>query len=265
MMLLLFAALVQQANPAAALPAPPATPPHIDGPPSPDEIRYHRCLDTAEQDPASAAEKANRWLMDGNNFMARECLGIADANQGHWSDAATAFEGAARDAEMAKDDRAAPDWSEAGNAWLAAGQPDKAIAAFGAALAQGTLDDKQVGEARLDRARALVAKGDLVHARQDIDLALQAVPDDSLAWLLSATLARMMNDLPRAHKDIAEALKRAPKAPQVELEAGNIAAKSGDEAGAKAAWQQAVSLAPTSPAGRSAAQALKQFDTTPAP
>jgi Tfp pilus assembly protein PilF len=69
-----------------------------------------------------------------------------------------------------------------------------------------------------------------------------------------------MGDLPRAHKDIAVALKRAPKAPLVELEAGNIAASSGDQASAQAAWHKAVSLAPDSPAGRSAAQALKQFE-----
>jgi tetratricopeptide (TPR) repeat protein len=254
-MILLLLALAQQA-PAPAKP--------VEGPPSPNEIRYHRCLDLAGQDPVSAVDKANRWLLDGGNFMARECLGVAYANQNHWTDAAAAFEAAARGAETAQDNRAAPDWSEAGNAWLAAGQPDKAIADFNAALAQGSLDPKQRGEAQLDRARALVAKGDLAGARSDIDHALAAVPDDSLAWLLSATLARRTGDLARAHKDIAEAEKRAPKAPQVQLEAGNIAAASGDEPGAKAAWQQAVTLAPDSPAGRSAAQALKQFDPAPA-
>jgi tetratricopeptide (TPR) repeat protein len=262
MMLLLLAAFAQQADPPATLPTAPdaAT---AAGPASPAEIRYHRCFDIAQQDPAGAVDKANRWLLDGGSFMARECLGLAYANQGHWSDAAATFEAAARQAEAAKDSRAGPDWSEAGNAWLAAGSPEKAVAAFGGALASGTLDDKQAGEARLDRARAFVAKGDMAAARTDLDRALEQVPDDPLAWLLSATLARRTGDLARAHKDIAEALKRAPKAPQVQLEAGNIAAKSGDETGAKAAWQQAVALAPQSPAGLSAAHALLQFDQPP--
>jgi len=260
-MILLLLAFAQQAQPSAAPVMPPKP---AAGPPSPDEIRYHRCLDLAGQDPASAVDKANRWLLDAGNFMARECLGVAYANQEHWTDAAATFEAAARGAETAADNRAAPDWSEAGNAWLAAGQPDKAIADFNAALAQGSLHAKQRGEAQLDRARASVAKGNLAGARTDIDQALQAVPDDSLAWLLSATLARRMGDLPRAHKDIAEAEKRAPKAPQVALEAGNIAAASGDEPGARTAWQRAETLAPDSPEGRSAAQALQQFET-PAP
>jgi hypothetical protein len=68
-----------------------------------------------------------------------------------------------------------------------------------------------------------------------------------------------MGDLVRAHKDIAAAAKRAPDAAPVELEMGNIAAKSGDQAGAKAAWQRAVTLAPDSPEGRIAEQALQQF------
>jgi tetratricopeptide (TPR) repeat protein len=269
-MILLLAALVQQAAAPApppaqaetpAAPKPAATPDGpIAGPPSPDEVRFHRCFEIAQQNPASAQRQANQWLLDGGKVMARECLGIAYANQGQWPAAAATFEAAARAAEMEQNDRAGPDWSQAGNAWLAAGKPDKAAAAFGAALASGMLDTKQIGETQLDRARALVAKNDLAGARADLDRALLNVPEDPFAWLLSATLARRMGDLPRAHKDIAEALKRAPKAPQVELEAGNIAARSGDQASAQAAWHKAVSLAPDSPAGRSAAQALKQFE-----
>ncbi|CUS44086.1 hypothetical protein MGWOODY_Smn172 [hydrothermal vent metagenome] len=57
---------------------------------------------------------------------------------------------------------------------------------------------------------------------------------------MSATLARRTNDLPRAKKDIAEAIKLAGDDPSVQLEAGNIAAATGDEAGAKAAWNMAV-------------------------
>ncbi|MGN6374130.1 MAG: tetratricopeptide repeat protein [Sphingomonas sp.] len=265
MMLLLFAAaLAQQAG------GPPAQqsgklPKTTTGPVSPAELRFHGCMGLATSDPHSAETRADEWLMSDGGYLARQCLGVAYANQGRWTDAATTFEKAAQAALAAHDTRAALDLSEAGNAWLAAGDADKAEADLDAALAQGTLDAKQQGEARLDLARALVAKGDLAGARTNLDQALDAVPQDSLAWLLSATLARRMGDLPRAHKDIAAALERAPKAAAVQLEAGNIAAKSGDEAGARAAWQEAVKLDPDSAAGHVATQALLQFETAPPP
>ena len=235
------------------------TPKPVAGPPSPEEVRYHDCLGLATSAPKQAEAQANRWRLDGGGFVAQQCLGIAYANQGKWPAAAAEFEGAARAAQAAHDDRAASYWAEAGNARLAGGDPAGARTALNAALAAGTLSDVQRAEAQLDRARALVATGDLAQARVDLDHALAVVPKDSLAWLLSATLARRMGDLARAHKDIAEAEKRAPDQAPVELEAGNIAAMSGDEEGAKSAWQRAVTLAPGSDAGRAAAQALQQF------
>ena len=46
----------------------------------------------------------------------------------------------------------------------------------------------------------------------------------------------------------------------MQLEAGNIAARSGDEAAAREAWGTAARLAPTIEVGRNAVTALKQFD-----
>ncbi|MFX5245339.1 hypothetical protein ABTD35_21420, partial [Acinetobacter baumannii] len=83
---------------------------------------------------------------------------------------------------------------------------------------------------------------------------------DPLAWLLSATLARRTGDLPRAKKDIGEALARSADDANVQLEAGNIAAAAGDEAGARKAWSEAARLAPPdSPIRAITAKALAQF------
>jgi len=237
----------------------------VAGPPSPEEVRYHDCRQLAASDPQQAEARANQWRLDGGGFVAQQCLGMAYANEGKWQAAAAEFAAAAQSAQARHDDRAASYWAETGNARLAAGDASGARAALDAALAAGTLDERQRAEARLDRARALVVIGNLPQARADLDQALEVVPQDSLAWLLSATLARRMGDLARAHKDIAEAEKRAPDSAPVELEAGNIAAMSSDQAGAKAAWQRAVTLSPNSDAGHSAAQALQQFDASATP
>jgi hypothetical protein len=251
-LLLLLLAAVQ--SPAIQSPAvPPA------GPPSTAEERSARCLDQATKNPAAAAEEAGRWHLAGGGFLAQQCLGVAYTNNEKWSAAAAEFESAARAAELAKDRRAALYWAQGGNAWLAAKEPGKARAALDAALAAGTLTGLQRGEAYLDRARTQVASKDLAGARSDLDQAVIDAAADPLAWLLSATLARRMDDLPRAKKDIGQALRLSGDDASVQLEAGNIAALAGDEAGAKAAWNQAVAIAPQDEAGIAAKAALMQF------
>jgi tetratricopeptide (TPR) repeat protein len=242
------------------------------GPPDPVEVRFDRCVDLAESDPRAAEDEAGRWQRDGGGFLAHQCLGIAYTSQSRWVAGAAEFEAAARGAEVARDKRVANYWAQAGNAWLAGGEATKARAALNAALAAGTLEGMQRGEANLDRARAFVASGNLPEARADLDRATVDAAADPLAWLLSATLARRMKDLPRAKKDIAEAIRLAGDDASVQLEAGNIAALAGDEAGARAAWNSAVRLKPDGEAGRNARNALRQFDvtapaqtTTPAP
>ena len=224
------------------------------------DARFDRCIAQIATDPAAARAAAAEWRMEGGGWFARQCAGMAYARQASWPAAAAEFDAAARAAEAGHDARAPTYWAQAGNAWLAAAEPAKARVALDAALASGGLAGLQRGEAQLDRARALVALDQLAAARGDLDAALKDAPDDPLAWLLSATLARRTGDLPRAKADVAEALKRAADDASVQLEAGNIAALGHDEASARRAWSEAARVAPASDAGRSAAAALKQFD-----
>lgn len=227
-------------------------------PPTSPAQQLDACVAQARTDPAGAEQAACTLGRAGE-----ACRGVALASQDDYAGAATAFTAAARNAELAKEARAADYWAQAGNAWLAAGDAAKARAALDAALAAGTLTDLNRGEAYLDRARALVATGDMKAARVDLDLAVKDAADDPLAWLLSATLARRMGDLPRAKLDIAQALRRSADDASVQLEAGNIAAAAGEAERAQAAWKEAARLAPDAPAGRSAANALTQFAGDP--
>jgi tetratricopeptide (TPR) repeat protein len=248
---------------AAALQSTPAKRPVDTGPADPREARYERCVDLAIRDTAAARTEASQWGATGGGWFARQCAGIAYTRDGQYPAAATEFTAAARAAELAHDARAANYWAQAGNAWLAAGEPAKARTALDTALVAGTLTGLSLGEAQLDHARALVVAGEIDAARRDLDLALTNATADPLAWLLSATLARRMGDLPRAKKDIAEALRRSADDASVQLEAGNIAATAHDEAGARTAWAEAARLSPNSDVGRHAVDALRQFDTPP--
>ncbi|MES2444893.1 MAG: tetratricopeptide repeat protein [Pseudomonadota bacterium] len=228
-------------------------------PPTDPQARLSECIVLAAQNPKLGEVAAGRWRSEGGGYRARRCLGVAYANQERFSSAAAAFEEAARESEGARDAKSAEIWAQAGNAWLAAGEPAKARAALDAALASGSLVGLALGEAHLDRARARVAGGDHDGARADLDRALNFAADDPLSWLLSATLARRTGDRARARKDIDEALRRAPDDASVQLEAGNIAVSERDEAKARAAWTRVIELAPGSAMAESARQALGQF------
>ncbi len=241
-----------------------ATPPAVRSP-SANEARFAACLALVDKDPQKAVDEATSWqVAAGGGVLARQCLGLAFAAQQRWASASLAFEQAAGLAERERDGRSSRLWVQAGNAALAAGDAGKARSCLDTAIVSGGLKDQEKGEAHLDRARALVALRQIAPARTDIDEAIKLVPADPLAWLLSATLARRTGDLTRAANDISEAVKRAPDDAQVALEAGNIAIMQGAPEAARAAWQGAVKIAPSSAAGKSAAEALKQLGASSA-
>ncbi|MCW3848567.1 tetratricopeptide repeat protein [Sphingomonas sp. LB-2] len=230
-----------------------------DAPPADPNARLAECITLATNSPEQGEAAAMRWRGEGGGYRAGQCLGIALANQERWAAAAGAFEDAAREADAAKEPRAADYWAQAGNAWLAAGNAGKARAALDSALGTGTLLGPALGQAYLDRARARVASGDMEGARDDLDRAVSNAPGEPLAWLLSATLARRMNDPKRAKADIDQALRLAPDDASVQLEAGNVAVVLGDEPTARAAWARVIELAPGSPEANAARAALGQF------
>jgi tetratricopeptide (TPR) repeat protein len=231
-------------------------------PPSPKsaaEKEFAACVKLVDSKPEEAIITANEWRLRGGAVLARQCLGLAYAAQGRWTPAATAFEQAASEAQAAADGRSGPLWVQAGNAALAGGDAAKARSHFTSALVAGQIKGIDAGELHLDLARADFALGDKAGARKDLDTALRLVPQDPLAWLLSATLARRSGDLDRAGADIAEAAKRSPDDASVALEAGNIAVLAGANTAARTAWSAAVKLAPQSDAGKAAAASLKQL------
>ncbi len=226
------------------------------GPADPAAEQFRACTALVRESPEKAIAAADAWRLKGGGREARQCLGLAYSAAGRWAPAAAAFEQAAREAELAKDGSSADFWAQSGNAWLAGGDPAKAIKAFDAALATSALQAELRGEVHLDRARAAVALGDLAGARADMDRGLALVPGDPLGWYLSAALARRQSDLPRARTDIARAVELAPREARILLEAGNIAGLSGDFPAARAFYARVAQSDPEGEAGRAAAAAL---------
>ncbi|WP_030539170.1 tetratricopeptide repeat protein [Sphingobium sp. DC-2] len=221
---------------------------------------FQACLDQAIDSPDQGIAFAQKWRLEGGSFYARHCLGFAYARAERWAPAIVAFEQAADEAERGGDmAQSARLWAQAGNAALAGGDAAKARTSFDAALARGLPDGLEKGELHLDRARALVALGDMDGARDSLDVATVQAAQDPLAWLLSATLARRTGELRLAQAHIARAVQMSPDDASVALEEGNIAILTDHEDVARSAWQRAVKIAPASPAGKAAAESLARL------
>ena len=249
-----------------ALAAPAAAPARI-APGSP-EARFISCANDVKTNPKTALDSAQAWIEKGGGTSARQCFALALAGLERWSDAGAAFDEAAAEAERTRDSRQGELRAAAGNAWLAAGEPAKARAAFDAAITAGLPSPAAEGEARLDRARAEVAVEDLAAARADIDKAIELLPQEGTGWYLSAALAVKERNLTRAHLDIARAVTLSPNDAGFLLEAGNIAGLSGEVDAAKRLFDRAAHADPDSDAGKAAAAALAAnggLDPAPAP
>lgn len=231
-------------------------------PAGPPPMTAAACAALVKSDPAKAELAATTWRGAGGGIPARACIGMAQFGQEHYAQAASTFETAARDAQIAGDREAVILWMQAGNAALAADEGIRARGSFDRVIDMPGLSDEMKGEVYLDRARANVAANDSTAARLDLEAAIRLVPRDPLAWLLRANLARRLKDLPTAFASIREAARLAPSDAAIAYEAGNIAAASGNMDDARAAWTRAAQAAPDSDAGQAAALALKG-GTTP--
>lgn len=219
--------------------------------------RYQNCALQARTSPEKAIEVANAWRLAGGGIPARHCLALAYLGQEKYAAAALALEQAARAAETAGDPSVADLWGQAGNAALLGNDAAKAVTYFSTAIVAAAREGEKRGELLVDRARANVELNKMAEARADLDTAVTLIPDRPTAWLLRATLKRRTGDAAGAAADIAEAARRAPDDPDVQLEQGNIAAAQGNITAARTHWQAVVQADPASPAGQAAAKALK--------
>jgi tetratricopeptide (TPR) repeat protein len=249
---ILIAAAAAAQSPTPAAPAPGA-----------DANRFQTCVAQVRAAPEQAVTAANAWVVEGGGLPARQCLGLAFVALGRWASAATVYEQGARAAEAAGDSRRADFWVQAGNAWLASGDPARALQALDAALATPLLTDELRGEVHLDRAQAMVAQANALGARGEVDRALELVPADPFGWYLSAAIAELENNLERARSDIARARELAPEDPDIMLLAGTIAGLSGNGAETERLYRAVIAAAPESDAARRAQAALATMRDVP--
>lgn len=226
--------------------------------------RLSECLAKANIKAEDGIADAQNWASQGGGAYAAQCRGFALGRAERWAEATSAFESGAAASGIDLVTRARL-FAQAGNAALIGGESARALRNLDAALAQTLPRTLSTGEIHLDRARARVATGDNRGARADLDQAVVLAQADPLSWLLSATLARRMNDLPLARLHIEEAAKRAINDAGIALEQGVIYALSGDrDPAAQASFKRAQELAaPGSDVAKQAADYLEQLGVEP--
>lgn len=201
-----------------------------------DFADYNGCIRLSQKDAKQALTEASQWQAGGGGAPATHCLAMAMMGLGRYSDAATRLDSLIKAKNIGDYTRRAAIADQAGNAWMLAGQPRKAITSFNAAL---SLTPNDV-EMRADRARAKALVKDWYGAEADLSAALQMDQDRADLLSLRANARRALGHKVDAASDILRALTLYPGYPAALVESGSMKFEAGDRVGARKDWQKAA-------------------------
>jgi tetratricopeptide (TPR) repeat protein len=217
---------------------------------------YRNCFILAHQKPEEGWEQALAWQSLGGGEPARHCGAVALISLGKYEEAAQRLEALAAESRRVEAVRAEM-LAQAGQAWLLAGKPERALAAQETALqmAPGTPDlllDKAVTLAQVHHYKDAVAVLSEVLRRQ---------PNRVEAMTLRASAHRYLDQIPLAKDDIARALVLDPGFPDALLERGMLRRLDDDRIGARQDWLKVLELShPDSAAAESARKNIEMMD-----
>ncbi|HTR17521.1 MAG TPA: tetratricopeptide repeat protein [Acetobacteraceae bacterium] len=236
----------------APLPIPPVPPRIAEG------EDYEKCLDMLATDPTGANTFADAWEATGGGDGALHCHALARVELGDPATGAAMLDRLAQSSHAAAAARSIV-FSQAGQAWMMAGEPDRAYASATLALTLSPADpdlliNRSIAAAGLERYEAAV---------DDLNHALELDPKRIDAVIFRATALRHLGKLDQAEEDIDHACTLDPENPDALLERGIIRQRRGDLDGAREDWEKAAELAPDSATGDLAQQNLALLDAGP--
>jgi len=228
----------------------------LDDPSLTGEGRYERCLTLVKSNPQAAESAAGAWHATGGGAAALHCEALALTALHRYGDAAVKLDQAAIIAPSGQRDLRIALYDQAGNAWLLAGQPQKAEASIGTALTLAP-DDEDI---LFDRARVRAARKDWPGAEADLTKLLGMDSDRADAWVLRASARHAEGHKNEAGADIVRALQIYPDYPEALVERGAMKLEAGDTTGARADWEKVVRSSPNGDAAAAARQHLAELD-----
>ncbi len=211
--------------------------------------QYEDCLLQVEAAPDEAYERAMSWAALDGGAPAEHCAAVALIALGQYVEAGKRLEALAnRLARSGEPDLSLHALAQAGNAWLLAGDLERAYAVQTTALEQAP-DNVEL---RVDRAVTLAAAANYGDALADLDRALQLAPGRPDILVYRASARRYLGDTTGALEDVEQALALDPDNPEGLLERGILRRLANDLDGARADWQRAATLAEGLPTGDAA-------------
>ena len=236
-----------------------APPPSAAPPPRNAEAEaatYERCMRLAKHDAAAAQKMAEAWHQRGGAHPADHCAAVALIGLKQYKEAAIRLEALAQSMTTAPTALRAEVFDQAGQTWGLAGDPARAYAAAGAAVALLPND----ADLLIDRAQAAASAGYFDKAVDDLDHVLKANPDRVDALIYRAGANRALDRFDPALEDIEKALAKAPDSAPALLERGNIRRLKGDNAAAHQDWERVGQLAPGSQADMAAKANIERLE-----
>ena len=208
--------------------------------------RYDDCMQMANEKPAEALNIALLWQEDMGGAPARHCEAVSLFNLAEFGEAGARFELIAEDIRVglgmptvdgkkyaADSAMFATMLSQAAQAWLLAGELDRAHDAASRALSIVTKASPLHIKLLIERAQISAADEDFELALEDIDAALTFEPHNLLALLFHAATHRALGHYSDAKTSIDLAYAIDTKNPTILLERANIAFMLGDKDAAR--------------------------------
>ena len=216
--------------------------------------RYQNCLHTANLDPARALALATEWSKAKGGAPAEHCAAVSLVELKRYPEAAGRLDALGRAPAMGN---LRPEiFDQAGNAWMMAGDADKAVASFSAALALSAND----ADLYADLARAQAMKKSWGEAEADLNEALRLEPRRPDLLVLRASARDAEGKWKDARQDVDQALTLKPSAPDALVERGEIAKHAGDVAGARRDFESVLKTAKSGEAADTARAELEELD-----
>ena len=218
---------------------------------------YDQCMETAMRAPEIAFERAIAWRDLGGGVPARHCVAVALYGLGQFGEAALRLERLVQ--EISDPGLRVSLLGQAGNAWLMAGEIERAHAALSAGLELAP----ESFDLLIDRSFVLAAAENYWETVDDLNRAIDIDPDNADALVYRASAYRYLDSLDLAADDVNRALELRPDHVAAYFERGNISRLQGNIAGARENWLHAIKLAPLSPAADAARRNLEILDIKP--
>jgi tetratricopeptide (TPR) repeat protein len=221
-----------------------------------EQKKYQDCMKRAGTTPKAALKQAMQWEKAGGGDAARHCVAASYMGLKQYDDAAMELERIAQSMPQEQAPIMAQLFYQAAEAWIDFEKPDLALNDIN----QGLKLNKNSVDLLVLRATIYGEQEKYFDALDDLNAAYDLTSDRVTILTLRAKAYRKLGQPDLAKDNVELALKADPNDPDALLERGTQRAEAGDKDGARADWVKLIEVAPDSFAAEGARTGLAAID-----